>query len=158
LALCKYLGGLGSSEGEKQAAILQAEARLEAAKRDAAAQITLASGASEAIKKVTAAISDRDLPAYFLLGERYITAIKDLAASPGSKTVLLPADLIQAILKVSWAEAVRSGASINYDGSPLNPWLDLRIVPARRPINDAMHPLVGNNAVRNLAVSPSPQR
>ncbi|MGH8577975.1 MAG: SPFH domain-containing protein, partial [Gammaproteobacteria bacterium] len=85
------------AEGEKQAAILQAEARLEAAKRDAAAQITLASGASEAIKKVTAAISDRDLPAYYLLGERYITAIKDLAASPGSKTLLLPADLIQAI-------------------------------------------------------------
>ncbi|CAN5732635.1 MAG: SPFH/Band 7/PHB domain protein [Gammaproteobacteria bacterium] len=85
------------AEGEKQAAILQAEARLEAAKRDAAAQITLASGASEAIKKVTDAISDRDLPAYFLLGERYITAIKDLAASPGSKTVLFPADLIQAI-------------------------------------------------------------
>ncbi|MFH0343171.1 MAG: SPFH domain-containing protein [Chromatiales bacterium] len=85
------------AEGEKQAAILQAEARLEAAKRDAAAQITLASGASEAIKKVTDAISDRDLPAYYLLGERYITAIKDLAASPGSKTVLLPADLIQTI-------------------------------------------------------------
>jgi len=85
------------AEGEKQAAILQAEARLEAAKRDAAAQITLASGASEAIKKVTDAISDRDLPAYFLLGERYITAIKDLAASPGSQTVLFPADLIQAI-------------------------------------------------------------
>ena len=85
------------AEGEKQAAILQAEARLEAAKRDAAAQVTLASGASEAIKKVTDAISDRDLPAYFLLGERYITAIRDLAASPGSKTVLLPADLIQAI-------------------------------------------------------------
>ena len=85
------------AEGEKQAAILQAEARLEAAKRDAAAQITLATGASEAIKKVTDAISDRDLPAYYLLGERYITAIKDLAASPGSKTVLLPADLIQTI-------------------------------------------------------------
>ncbi len=85
------------AEGEKQAAILQAEARLEAAKRDAAAQITLASGASEAIKKVTDAISDRDLPAYYLLGERYITAIKDLAASPGSNTVLLPADLMQAL-------------------------------------------------------------
>ena len=85
------------AEGEKQAAILQAEARLEAAKRDAAAQITLASGASEAIKKVTDAISDRDLPAYFLLGERYIMAIKDLAASPSSKTVVLPADLIQAV-------------------------------------------------------------
>ncbi len=85
------------AEGEKQAAILQAEARLEAAKRDAEAQVTLADGASQAIRKVSEAIAERELPAYYLLGERYIAAIKDLAASPGGKTVLLPADLIQSV-------------------------------------------------------------
>jgi regulator of protease activity HflC (stomatin/prohibitin superfamily) len=85
------------AEGEKQAAILQAEARLESARRDAQAQVTLADGTAEAIRKVTAAISDRELPAYYLLGEKYITAIRDLAASPGGKTVLLPGDLLQSL-------------------------------------------------------------
>ncbi len=85
------------AEGEKQAAILQAEARLEAARRDAEAQVTLADGTAEAIRKVTGAISDRELPAYYLLGEKYITAIKDLSASPGAKTVLLPGDLLQSL-------------------------------------------------------------
>jgi regulator of protease activity HflC (stomatin/prohibitin superfamily) len=85
------------AEGEKQAAILQAEARLESARRDAQAQVTLADGTAEAIRKVTAAISDRELPAYYLLGEKNITAIRDLAASPGGKTVLLPGDLLQSL-------------------------------------------------------------
>jgi regulator of protease activity HflC (stomatin/prohibitin superfamily) len=85
------------AESEKQAAIPQAEARLESACGDAQAQVTLADGTAEAIRKVTAAISERELPAYYLLGEKYITAIRDLAASPGGKTVLLPGDLLQSL-------------------------------------------------------------
>ncbi len=57
------------------------------------AQVTLADGTAEVVRKVTAAISDRELPAYCL----YITAIRDLAASPGGKTVLLPGDLLQSL-------------------------------------------------------------
>jgi regulator of protease activity HflC (stomatin/prohibitin superfamily) len=85
------------AEGEKQAAILQAEARLEAAKRDASAQVTLAAGTAEALRRVSDAISDRELPACYLLGERYIAAIKEMAAAPGGKTILLPADLMQTV-------------------------------------------------------------
>jgi regulator of protease activity HflC (stomatin/prohibitin superfamily) len=85
------------AEGEKQAVIPQAAARLESACGDAQAQVTLADGTAEAIRKVTAAISERALPAYYLLGEKYITAIRDLAASPGGKTVLLPGDLLQSL-------------------------------------------------------------
>lgn len=85
------------AEGDKQAAILEAEARLEAAKRDAEAQITLAQGAAEAIRQVTGAIPDREFPAYYLLGEKYITAMRDLASSGNSKTVVLPADIMQTL-------------------------------------------------------------
>jgi regulator of protease activity HflC (stomatin/prohibitin superfamily) len=85
------------AEGDKQAAILEAEARLESAKRDAQAQIVLAQGAAEAIKKVTDAIPEREFPAYYLLGEKYVAAIKDMAVSPNSKTVVLPADIMQTI-------------------------------------------------------------
>lgn len=81
------------AEGEKQSVILQAQGRLESAKLDADAQIKLAESSAEAIRRVTAAITDKDLPAMFLLGEKYIQALQHLGASGNSKLVLLPADL-----------------------------------------------------------------
>ncbi|PLX78041.1 MAG: hypothetical protein C0614_08915 [Desulfuromonas sp.] len=83
--------------GEKEAAILEAEGRLEASKRDAQAQVVLAEATQRAITKVTEAITDQELPAMYLLGEKYINAVQDLAASPNAKTLLLPADLQAAL-------------------------------------------------------------
>jgi regulator of protease activity HflC (stomatin/prohibitin superfamily) len=81
------------AEGTKQAAILQAEARLEAARRDAEAQVTLAEASAEAIKRVAAAVGPGDLPAMYLLGEKYIMAMGRLADSQNAKTIVLPADI-----------------------------------------------------------------
>ena len=81
------------AEGAKQAMILEAEGRLESAKRDAIAQVTLAESSSQAIQKITSAVGDRDTPMLYLLGEKYIHALDKLAASDNSKIVLLPADL-----------------------------------------------------------------
>jgi regulator of protease activity HflC (stomatin/prohibitin superfamily) len=86
------------AEGEKEAAILQADGRLEASRRDAEAQVVLADAAQRAITKVTEAITDKELPAMYLLGEKYISAVKDLGSSENTKTLLLPAD-IQATIK-----------------------------------------------------------
>ena len=83
--------------GEKEAAILEAEGRLEASKRDAQAQVVLAEATQTAITKVTEAITDKELPAMYLLGEKYINSIKEMATSPNAKTVLLPADLPSAL-------------------------------------------------------------
>jgi regulator of protease activity HflC (stomatin/prohibitin superfamily) len=85
------------AEGAKQAAILEAEARLEAAKRDAAAQVTLAESAAEAIRRITTAIGDQSAPMSYLLGEKYITALTKLGEAGGSKVVVLPADLQDAV-------------------------------------------------------------
>ncbi len=85
------------AEGDKQAAILEAEARLEAAKRDAEAQVRLAEASAEAIRKVTAALPEKDLPAIYLLGEKYVSAMRDLAVSGNAKTVLLPGDLLKSL-------------------------------------------------------------
>ncbi len=85
------------AEGAKQAAILEAEGRLEASRRDAKAKILLAEGSARAIENITAAIKDKELPATYLLGEKYIEAMRDLAESDNSKTVVIPADLIQAV-------------------------------------------------------------
>ena len=85
------------AEGDKQAAILEAEARLESAKRDAEVQVRLATASAEAIKLVTLALPEKELPAMYLLGEKYITAIRDLASADGSRTVLLPGDLMKTL-------------------------------------------------------------
>ncbi len=85
------------AEGDKQAAILEAEARLEAAKRDAEAQVRLATASAEAIKRITESVQDNELPAYYMLGEKYIASIKEIAAANGSKTVLLPGDLVKSL-------------------------------------------------------------
>jgi regulator of protease activity HflC (stomatin/prohibitin superfamily) len=85
------------SGGEKEAAILEAEGRLEASKRDAQAQVVLAEATQTAITKVTEAITDQELPAMYLLGEKYIKSIQAMASSPNAKTVLLPADLPSAL-------------------------------------------------------------
>jgi regulator of protease activity HflC (stomatin/prohibitin superfamily) len=85
------------SGGEKEAAILEAEGRLEASKRDAQAQVVLAEATQTAITKVTEAITDQQLPAMYLLGEKYINSIEKMASSPNAKTVLLPADLPSAL-------------------------------------------------------------
>jgi regulator of protease activity HflC (stomatin/prohibitin superfamily) len=88
------------AEGDKQAAILEAEARLEAAKRDAEVQVRLATASAEAIKLVTLALPDKELPALYLLGEKYVSALKDLATAEGSRTILLPGDLMKTLESV----------------------------------------------------------
>ena len=85
------------AEGAKQAMILEAEGRLESAKRDAVAQVTLADASSQAIQKVAQAVGDRDTPMLYLLGEKYILALDKLAESGNSKLVILPADFQDAM-------------------------------------------------------------
>ncbi|MEJ2640350.1 MAG: SPFH/Band 7/PHB domain protein [Desulfosarcinaceae bacterium] len=85
------------AEGEKAAAILEAYGRLEASKRDAQAKVVLAEANQRAIQKVSEAIGDRELPVTFILGERYVEALKNLAGSDNGKMVVLPADLPAAI-------------------------------------------------------------
>ena len=85
------------ADGEKAAAILEADGRLEASKRDAQAKVVLAEASQRAIQKVTDAIKDNELPVMYLLGEKYIDAVKNLSASQNSKVVVLPADIPAAV-------------------------------------------------------------
>lgn len=85
------------AEGAKQSEILQAEARLEAARRDAEAQVTLAEASAEAIRRVARAIGNEDAPMRYMLGERYLSAMGKLVESPNAKTVVLPADIHEAL-------------------------------------------------------------
>ena len=86
-----------TAEGNKNAAILEADGKLEAAKREAQAQIALANASGEAINIITQNIKDNELPAMFLLGDRYISTLQEMSKSPNSKFVVYPADLQEAI-------------------------------------------------------------
>lgn len=83
--------------GEKDANILEAEGRAEAAKLDADATIVLADANQRAIQFISEAIKDNDLPITFLLGEKYIDALRKISISDNSKVIVLPADLPAAV-------------------------------------------------------------
>jgi len=85
------------ADGQKAAAILEAEGRMEAAKRDAQAKVLLAEGTQRAIEKITGAIGANDLPVMYLLGEKYVEALREMAASANAKVVMLPGDLPAAV-------------------------------------------------------------
>ncbi|MDD2604584.1 MAG: stomatin-like protein [Desulfobacterales bacterium] len=93
------------ADGQKAAAILEAEGRMEAAKRDAQAKVLLAEGTQRAIEKITGAVGANDLPVMYLLGEKYVEALREMAASTNTKVVMLPGDLPAAV-----------GAILNHPG------------------------------------------
>ncbi len=83
--------------GEKEAQILEAEGRLEASRRDAEAEVILAEASQRAIQMVGEAIGNNEMPVVYLLGEKYIASLQSVAKSDNAKTVVLPADLPNAI-------------------------------------------------------------
>jgi regulator of protease activity HflC (stomatin/prohibitin superfamily) len=85
------------AEGEKSAAILEADGRFEASKRDAQAKIVLAEANRTAIEMVTQSIQNNELPVMFLLGEKYIEAVINMSTSQNAKIIVLPADIPAAV-------------------------------------------------------------
>ncbi len=94
-----------TSEGDKQAVILKSEAdkqaainRAEAAKQEqvlkaegeAEARIRKAEAEAVAINKITEAVGKSTNPANYLLAQKYIAALQDIASGDKSKTVYLP--------------------------------------------------------------------
>lgn len=85
------------AEGDKTAAILTADGRLEASRRDAEAQVVLAEATKTALTKVSDAIQDKELPAMYLLGEKYVNALQQVSKSDNAKIIVLPADIPAAV-------------------------------------------------------------
>jgi regulator of protease activity HflC (stomatin/prohibitin superfamily) len=83
-----------SAEGQKQSEILAAEGRKEAAFRDAEARERQAEAEAKATQMVSTAIASGDLAAVnYLIAEKYIAALKDLASSPNQKVLMLPTEM-----------------------------------------------------------------
>lgn len=79
------------AEGSKQAAILDAEGKREAAFREAEARERLAQAEAAATQMVSRAIADGDIHAInYFIAQKYVEAIKDMAAAPNHKVILMP--------------------------------------------------------------------
>ena len=86
-----------TAEGNKNAAILEAQGKLESAKLEAQAQVALANASAKAMQMIAQATDGKELPAMFLLGDRYISTLEKMTHSPNSKFVIYPADIQGAI-------------------------------------------------------------
>ncbi len=79
------------ADGEKRAAILEAEGRKESAFRDAEARERLAEAEAKATTDVSNAIATGDIQAVnYFVATKYVDALKDIAAAPNTKVVLMP--------------------------------------------------------------------
>ena len=89
------------AEGLKRAMILEAEARKESAERDAEARERLAQAEANAITSVAASLKDTGGdPLIYLLGQEYVKGMVRLGESQNGKIVVLPADLIESVKSI----------------------------------------------------------
>jgi len=84
------------ANGEKVAKILAAEADLEVAKMHAESEEIIMKEITHSIKELRDSAGDEltgDASMNFLLGKKYISALKDMSKSDNSKVVVYPADI-----------------------------------------------------------------
>jgi len=104
---------IAKAEGSKQAAILQAEGRKEAAFRDAEARERAAEAEAKATAMVSEAIARGDVNAInYFVAQKYVDAFAQLANSPQTKTVIVPAEMSALVGSLTGiGELVRTAAS-----------------------------------------------
>ena len=81
------------AEAEKQAAIKRAEGIQRSANLEADAQLALAKASAESMKMIADGLKGQEMPAMYLLGDKYINALGKLSESNNSKFVVYPADI-----------------------------------------------------------------
>jgi len=90
------------AEGEKQAAVLEAEGRREAAFRDAEARERLAEAEAKATLMVSEAIAKGDIQAVnYFVAQKYVEALKDMAAADNHKVIMMPLEASNVIGSVA---------------------------------------------------------
>jgi regulator of protease activity HflC (stomatin/prohibitin superfamily) len=100
------------AEGERESQIREAEGRREAAFLDAEARERSAEAEARATTMVSEAIAKGDIQAVnYFVAQKYTEALRDIAASPNSKTVMVPLEASSLIGSVAGiaeiAKAVR---------------------------------------------------
>jgi regulator of protease activity HflC (stomatin/prohibitin superfamily) len=90
------------AEGEREAQIREAEGRREAAFLDAEARERAAEAEAKATTMVSQAIAAGDIQAVnYFVAQKYTEALRDIAASPSAKTVMIPLEAASLIGSVA---------------------------------------------------------
>jgi regulator of protease activity HflC (stomatin/prohibitin superfamily) len=97
------------AEANKKASILEAEGKLTAAELEAKAQLALAEASAKSMRLIGEGLDGKELPAMFLLGDRYINSLNKLSESDNSKFVVYPAD-VQATIKGLLGTLMKKGS------------------------------------------------
>ena len=101
------------AEGEKQSAILRAEGAAQARERSAQAE-------AMAIRQISESISaNQGNPAYYLLMQRYIDSLTQMASSNNSKVIFMPVETSSVLSSVGAFKEVFSESGSNA-GQPQN--------------------------------------
>ena len=100
------------AEGNKEAAILEAEGAREAAFRIAEAREREAEAEAKATALVSEAISSGDAKALnYFIAQKYVDSLKEMALSPNQKTVYMPLEASGIISSIGGiAELAKSAA------------------------------------------------
>ena len=90
------------AEGQRESQIREAEGRREAAFLDAEARERAAKAEAEATRMVSEAIAAGDIQAInYFVAQKYTEALRDVAAAPNAKTVMLPLEAANLIGSVA---------------------------------------------------------
>lgn len=118
-----------TAEGEKQSAILkaegiresqirEAEGRREAAFLDAEAREREAQAEAAATQMVSKAIAEGDVQAInYFVAQNYVESLKEVAASPNSKTIMVPLEASGLIGSVAGVAELAKAAGLNAKGA-----------------------------------------
>jgi regulator of protease activity HflC (stomatin/prohibitin superfamily) len=105
------------AEGEREAQIREAEGRREAAFLDAQARERAAEAEAKATAMVSEAIARGDIQAVnYFVAQQYTTALRDLAASPNSKTIMVPLEAASLIGSVAGIADIARAVRADRDG------------------------------------------
>lgn len=101
------------AEGLKESQVREAEGRKEAAFRDAEARERSAQAEAEATRMVSEAIAAGDVQAVnYFVAQKYTEALRDMAASPNSKTVLMPLEASSVIGSIAGISELAKAAGL----------------------------------------------
>jgi regulator of protease activity HflC (stomatin/prohibitin superfamily) len=122
-----------AAEGKKQAAILEAEGRREAAYRDAEAREREAEAEAKATQVVSDAIAGGNVQALnYFVATKYVDALRDVAAAPNQKLVLMPLEAASVIGAIGGIGEIARETFGGLDGGGSRPGGGSS--PARRPV------------------------
>jgi len=113
------------AEGEKQAAVTRSEGNKQSAILDAEgasqARMIVANAEGQAIAQIASAIGDRAQTAQYLITQRYVDSMRDMARTQNSKVIVMPREKAGVLASVCAVKEVFSATGETRDELPKPP-------------------------------------